>query len=200
MTRLPKAGTTKTRLIPALGAEGAASLHDKLARHTLTQAKAFCSKHGHQLVVRIAGGDAAEASEWLREPQSTYHPQCPGNLGDRLIEASQHAFASGADQVLIIGTDCPSIDAAVYSQAAEQLACHDLVVGPATDGGYYLIGLTRDCPSLFENIAWSTRHVLAQTETAARELGLTVGRLATLPDVDLPEDLPHAESILEKRI
>jgi len=200
MTRLPQAGQTKTRLIPALGAEGSAALHDRLARHTIGRAKAFCSNQKYRLIIRIAGGSAAAAQEWLGEPEIEYAEQSPGTLGDRLIEASESAFGAGAELVLVIGTDCPSINQSTYTQALEQLETRDLILGPAEDGGYYLIGFKQHSPALFQNINWSTETVLKETKNVAKKLGLSVGLGETFPDVDIPEDLPHAERELERGI
>ncbi|TVS11466.1 MAG: DUF2064 domain-containing protein, partial [Planctomycetaceae bacterium] len=104
--------------------------------------------------------------------------------------AIAEAFAAGADRVIVVGTDCPGITSALAEQAFERLATADLVVGPATDGGYYLLGLTRPISELFTGIAWGKETVLRETQQRAEQLGLAVCLLTPLSDVDRPEDLP----------
>jgi uncharacterized protein len=104
-------------------------------------------------------------------------------------------LGKGTGAAVIIGTDCPGLDTRLLAQTFEALQTSDLVLGPALDGGYYLIGLRRVIPDLFENIAWSTDRVLSQTLGIAQGLNLSIHLLPELPDIDRPEDLkflpPH---------
>ena len=195
-TRLPSEGRNKTRLIPALGAAGAALLHDRLARHTVRCAEAFClaSLQVH-LVIRLDGGSAEDGVAWLGHYD--FREQGEGDLGERLELAVNDAFAEGANKVLVIGTDCPELNVATLAEAMNVLEHHPLVFGPALDGGYYLLGLTKPCPQIFHNIAWGGAEVLAQSLAAAESAQRSVGLLAYLPDVDVPEDLPAAMLALE---
>jgi uncharacterized protein len=118
-----------------------------------------------------------------------YHDQGQGDLGARMAAAFQNSFDSGIDKVAIIGTDCPDLKAEIMSKAFDELDRSDLVLGPAQDGGYYLIGLRRSLPELFEGINWGTDEVLAQTRTITQNLGLNIAELPTLTDIDRPEDL-----------
>jgi len=111
------------------------------------------------------------------------------SLGARMAQAFAEAFGAGAGQVVIIGTDCPGLSAALLRQAFAQLVHHDLVVGPADDGGYYLLGMNRLRSELFANKAWSTTTVLPDTLADAARLGLRVAQLPTLHDVDSAQDL-----------
>ena len=104
------------------------------------------------------------------------------------------AFNKGAQEVVMIGIDCPNLSAEVLAQAFEKINNCDLLLGPAVDGGYYLIGLKRAIGELFINIDWGTSKVLQQTVDIAQQLNLSVGYLATLADVDRPEDLPIWEN------
>jgi rSAM/selenodomain-associated transferase 2/rSAM/selenodomain-associated transferase 1 len=140
------------------------------------------------MIVYFAGGDHERMRDLFGD-DITYRPQQGRDLGQRLIHAIEESFAAGAGQVLVIGTDAPELTPAILQQATAALEEHDLVVGPAIDGGYYLIGLTRCEPKLFQDIAWGTAAVLAQTLTAAHRLGFHVHRLPPLSDVDHPEDL-----------
>lgn len=126
--------------------------------------------------------------QWLGSDWN-YAVQSGDDLGQRMDAALQEAWAAGSRQVLIIGTDCPDLQVAHLQQAVAALRTSDLVLGPAVDGGYYLVGLRAPRSELFENIAWGTDAVLRQTLDVARRLRLSVQQLAILPDVDEPEDL-----------
>jgi hypothetical protein len=111
------------------------------------------------------------------------------DLGARMVRAFEETFARGYRRVVLIGTDVPTLPAYTVGEAFALLASHDLVLGPARDGGYYLIGLRHPTAELFEDIPWSTDHVLAATREKARERGLCTALLAQHRDVDTPEDL-----------
>jgi hypothetical protein len=186
--RYPEPGKVKTRLMPAVGADGAARIYREMAEHTLAQARAVAQMKGIALQLWFTGGNQEALQRWLGE-DLTYCSQPEGDLGHRLTYAFQSSFGAGHRAVAAIGTDCPSLNSAILLQAFEALENFELVLGPATDGGYYLIGLRRPIPELFRGIAWSTDQVLPQTEAMAEQLALTRYRLPTLTDVDHPEDL-----------
>lgn len=185
-TRYPEPGKTKTRLIPALGAEGAAVLQRQMTEHTLFQAKKL--QDSVSVEVRYTGSDRDRMQDWLGA-DLLYQLQGTGDLGDRMCQAFQDAFDAGMEQVVIVGIDCPDLDATQISKAIAALYDNDLVLGPATDGGYYLIGLSRLIPQLFVGITWGTAEVLQQTLEVARSLVLSLILLTPLDDVDRPEDL-----------
>jgi rSAM/selenodomain-associated transferase 1 len=106
-----------------------------------------------------------------------------------MTAAFQNSFNSGVEKTAIIGTDCPGLKAEIMAQAFEELSQHDLVLGPAKDGGYYLIGLRRSIPELFGDIQWGTSEVFACTRAIAQKLDLNIAYLPTLADIDRPEDL-----------
>lgn len=122
-------------------------------------------------------------------PGEDLWPQPAGDLGERMAAAFDEGFRRGARRVAIIGTDVPGAGRHHVLQALAALERHDVCVGPARDGGYYLLALGRPEPRLFEGIAWSTPEVLGQTLARAESLGLRVARLETLTDVDTLEDL-----------
>lgn len=195
-TRYPEAGKTKTRLIPALGEQGAADLQRQMTEHTLQQAIASLSETGLEpisLEVRFAGGDQQQMQAWLgdkfAEHHITYTSQGEGDLGDRMLRAFRDAFQAQMQRVIIIGIDCPDIDRSVLQPAFTQLKNHELILGVAADGGYYLIGLSRLIPELFTGIDWGTDRVLAQTLAIAENLGISRELLPELVDIDRPEDL-----------
>lgn len=194
-TRYPQPGKAKTRLIPALGATGAANLQRQMTEHTVAQVQALRESNPLSVEIWFAGtGPETEVADcqlmqaWLGS-KWTYQAQRGHDLGERLIQAIQTAFDQGMQRVITIGTDCPGLDSICMQQAFQALRQHDLVLGPATDGGYYLIGLRRFVPALFVGINWGSETVLRQTVEIAEKLGLTIAYLDPLTDVDHPEDL-----------
>jgi rSAM/selenodomain-associated transferase 1 len=197
-TRYPEVGKTKTRLIPALGAEGAATLQRQMTEFTLKQVEQWVDLHGNDLEgdrspapsveIRFAGGDRTLMQDWLGS-RWLYQPQATGDLGVRMRQALQFAFEQGSKRAVTIGIDCPQLDSATLAQAFQALQNHDLVLGPATDGGYYLIGLRSLVPELFRGIDWGTDQVFQQTVAVAEAKGLAIATLTPLTDVDRPEDL-----------
>lgn len=193
-TRYPEPGKTKTRLMPFLGAVEAANLHQKMTEHTLKNVRKLSLLRPNLLVeVCFVGGDLQLFQNWLGA-DLFYQEQGEGDLGDRLLKAAADSFNQGIEKVVIIGTDCPDLDVNFLSQSFDNLAqnnspLHDLVLGEAIDGGYYLIGLKRSIPELFTGISWGTNKVLQQTLTIADQLNLSVKILPPLADIDRPEDM-----------
>ncbi len=196
MTRLPRIGRNKTRLIPALGPEGASKLHHRLARHTIGRASAFARETGARLTIHLEGGTPIDGREWLGPCDC--REQSPGDLGQRMRHACAVAFSEGAEKVLVIGTDCPDITSDTFTTAFQALEETDLVFGPAHDGGYYLVGMATPAESIFQEIPWGSESVLAASLAAAKSAGLTTSSLTTLSDIDLPEDLPDGLASLDR--
>jgi uncharacterized protein len=187
-TRYPEVGKVKTRLIPALGEAGAMALHRQMAEHTLAQVQKLQVYRPVDVEVRFTGGDRDRMQNWLGH-HFTYVPQGEGDLGERLVRSLQSAFTDGAESIVVIGTDCPDLNTALMAQAFDALQNQALVLGGASDGGYYLIGLRQLVPQLFQGIAWSTAEVFQQTIAIAQTLNLQFTTLPTLSDVDRPEDV-----------
>jgi len=187
-TRYPRPGDVKTRLIPALGAEGAAELQRVMTQHTMNWARELAARMAVSVEVHYDGGTHADMRNWLGR-DLIHRPQTAGNLGRRMADAFRQAFDEGAGRVVIVGTDCPGITARLAGDAFVALDGADLALGPARDGGYYLIGLRKPALELFAGIRWGTGEVLERTLSAARELGLSHELLESLADVDRPEDL-----------
>ena len=187
-TRYPLAGRTKTRLIPALGAAGAADLQRQMTEHLVTRFRRFCAERQLSLEVHFAGGSCAQMVDWLG-PELAMVPQHEGELGERLRLALSRAFADGRQRVVIIGSDCPALGEREVGQAMRLLETHDVAIGPAVDGGYYLIGLSGLHECLFENVPWGTDRVLAVTRAIALQNNLSMALLDPLADIDRPEDL-----------
>jgi rSAM/selenodomain-associated transferase 1 len=183
--KAPVPGAVKTRLAALLGPEGAAGLQSGLVRHALSAAthsrvgpvELWCSPdETHPFFERCA-----------REFGVTLERQRGEDLGQRM----RHAFASSHARdyaLILIGADCPALDAAALQSAAAALRGHDAVIAPAEDGGYVLVGLSRPVPELFETIAWGESAVMAQTRLRLSQSGASWMELPTLWDIDRPED------------
>lgn len=192
-TRYPEPGTTKTRMIPELGKEGAAELQRQMTEHIISRAKALGGKKSVPVEVRYEGGSERLMAQWLG-PGLSYSRQGSGDIGLRMGRALQDALGQGCETAVIIGADIPDITTDILQGAFAALCKNDLVLGPASDGGYYLIGVHRRSfkhwhPHLFCGIKWGTEHVLPQTLEIADHLKITYNLLPTLRDVDRPEDL-----------
>ena len=211
-TRYPEPGTTKSRMIPALGAEGAADLQRRMTDHLVAKVKTLMEQQSLTGEIRFDGGSERLMRDWLG-PSFTYRRQGRGNIGGRMERALVDGFQSGFTSIVIIGSDIPDISNAIIDRAFQELEKTNLVLGPAGDGGYYLIGFRKTgadqaYPELFEGISWGTNRVLSQTIAAANHLGIGYALLDTLKDVDRPEDLiiweravrPKPDVATQKRI
>ena len=187
-TRYPEPGRTKTRLIPVLGPHGAANLQKQMTEHLLARTTSFVSDRRVDMEVRYEGGNRALMEGWLGSHIS-YRSQGRGDLGSRMAQAFSQAFKQGKKRVVIAGSDCPGINEATVRNAFDLLDQFDLVLGPANDGGYYLIGLRQEEPRLFENVPWGAAEVGARTLEIADQLGLCWVKVEPLNDVDRAEDI-----------
>jgi len=189
-TRYPEPGFTKTRLISALGEDGAAALQKELTEQTVQKIDQLVKTSTVEPVIYFEGGDLASMQNWLGH-ERLYKMQGHGNLGEKLKKSFDDAFSAGAQRVVTIGCDCPDLTKEHIGRAFDALYLKDLVIGPATDGGYYLIGKQRPLDALFEGIPWGTDKVLETTICLAQQLCLSIEILEELRDVDRPEDLKY---------
>ncbi len=196
-TRFPIPGKTKTRLIPSLGEWEAADLQRRMTKRTLGICQRYIAGVDVSFTVFFEGGNENLMSRVFGK-EIHYQRQKQGDLGKRMDWAFRKAFKSGDQKVVLIGTDCPGIDEKILKEAFDALNHHDVVFGPAIDGGYYLIGMTGSPLGMFENIPWGTSQVLDQSIKAAQKIDLSIGFLEPLEDVDRPEDLPVWEQALKK--
>ena len=187
--RFPTPGKAKTRLIPQLGKESAAQIHRELAEFTLRLARGVKSTADLTPVVSCHGGTLEEFQNWLGD-KNYYIEQPEGNLGEKIAQTFQSTFTEGASKVIIIGTDCPELTVEILKQAFVELESKDLVLGPAKDGGYYLIGLSSFFGELFQDISWGEKTVFTTTMEIADKHLISTGLLPMLNDIDRPEDLP----------
>jgi rSAM/selenodomain-associated transferase 1 len=186
--RAPVAGRVKTRLAAEIGAEAALCVYRRLAEHAVGEARAVAGNVA--LRIHFTPADAGGAVRAWLGGGAEYLPQAEADLGGRMEAAFRAAFASGHHRVVIIGSDLPGLTAGLLRDAFDLLESHPVVLGPARDGGYYLLGLTTMLPDLFRDIPWSTGAVLDATVRRLAALGITPARLPVLGDVDVAADLP----------
>lgn len=209
-TKYPTPGYAKTRLIPAVGAERASDISRQLTERIVSVVRSLLlsSPLASSPISRIHyasntddADDENRMREWLSEPHAAvsrrevFLRQSKGDLGYRLKAAFAASFRDDARKVVVVGADIPEIDIEVLQQAFTKLDYFDVVIGPAQDGGYYLLGMKQLHPLLFRGVPWSTDRVFEVTMRVAKEEGLSVVELPTLRDVDLPDDLPYFDSL-----
>ena len=186
MAKAPAPGLAKTRLIPALGPERAALLARRMLLHTIREAQA-----ANVGAVELCASPAVTDPLWCTLdplPAVAWTTQVQGDLGERMANAAARTLAGGLG-VLLVGTDCPKLQAEDFRAAAHALGQHDAVLRPTADGGYALLALGRYHPSLFEDIPWSTDEVARITLARLSGLGWTVHLGAKVRDIDEPGDL-----------
>lgn len=184
--RAPVPGNVKTRLIPLLGAHGAAALQRRLTEHAL--AVAHESGIGPVELWCTPSIDDAFFQTCRERFKTELHPQCEGDLGMRMLDAFENALGRSR-HALLTGSDCPSMTAADLWTAVRALRDgRDAVFCPVEDGGYTLIGLTHAMPALFEAMTWGTDIVMEETRQRLRNLGWRWHELPTHWDLDRPED------------
>lgn len=203
-TKYPIAGFAKTRLIPSLGPEGAAEVSRKLSERCMQSVRDYVqyipSTSSVSIRIFYTGKDADPVAmeRWLgRESYEVFLPQCEGDLGLKMSTAFESSFAAGATKTIIVGTDIPEMSANVLRTAFAQLEENDVVVGPAVDGGYYLLGMRSMYQELFENIQWSTANVLKETKDRAQRSNLVLSELNLLRDIDVPNDLAYLSRFID---
>jgi hypothetical protein len=181
--RWPAPGEVKTRLSPALPASLACDLYRAMLEDALALA---AEASADERFLYWAGAPAARDAP---PPGFEVRDQKGDDLGARLALAFDDLLRAPGDRAVILGADCPALEAATLRAAFDALEAHDAVLGPARDGGYTLVGLARRAPELFRDIEWSTPRVLDQTLERAARAGLSVSLLPALDDLDTPEDL-----------
>jgi rSAM/selenodomain-associated transferase 1 len=192
--KAPVAGQAKTRLMPALGAEGSARLAQQLLMHAVQQAAQVPWASLELCVSPDTSHPAfAQAQNIARNTGYAHWDlslQGDGDLGQRMHRALLRGL-SRHTAVMLMGTDAPGLNATVLQEAAQALMTHDAVFVPALDGGYALVGLRRPAPELFEGMVWSTPEVMAETRIRAHQAGLLWCELAPVHDLDEPTDFQH---------
>ena len=181
--RAPELGKVKTRLAEAVGPEVALEIYIHLLQHT----RQVTEKLDTDRAVYFAD-DKVDDGMWPKDIYQ-HHLQTPGDLGQKMQAAFEEAFAAGYTSVLIIGSDCKQLTQEIIEEAFNALQTHEVVIGPALDGGYYLLGMHKLYPELFQNKVWSTSTVFAETLYDVERLHLSHKLLPELSDVDHIEDV-----------
>lgn len=187
--RYPVPGGTKTRLIPLMGAARAADFQRDLTESILRTDRLVARRRPVDLEACFEGGSPARLRRWLGQ-DVIVSEQRSGNLGERMKAAFLQAFRQGAQQVILHGTDIPDLTPHHIDEAFDALKGHDLVLGPSTDGGYWLIGLKKPA-DLFDRMEWGSSSVFDKTVAAAQGQGLSVHVLTPLTDMDTGEVVRH---------
>ena len=182
-------GKVKTRLASEMGEARALEIYRHLVQSTYSVLE--------DVAVPVWTYFSDFIPETVNPPIAKRFVQEGQNLGERMAHAFARSFESGMDKVVLIGTDCPTLQSHHLHEAFEALTHSDLVLGPATDGGYYLIGMKRRADYLFEGITWSTSQVLSETLNVASQNGLTTTLLQELNDIDTQEDWERYTSQIE---
>jgi len=184
--RNPKPGFVKTRLAATVGDDNAMAIYNRLAHHTRKITEGLALDKIVYYSEQIDSSDTWPNDVYLKASQE-------GNdLGDRMANAFTEGFRKGYERICIIGTDCFELTSDIISQAYAELQTSDAVIGPALDGGYYLLGMRKFHRNLFLNKQWSTDNVLHETLKDFQLLGLTCTKLPALRDVDTEDDLPDS--------
>lgn len=192
-TRYPAPGTTKTRLIPALGPLGSALLQKKMTEKIISEATKLYQQSNIPSDIFFSGGNEVQMKTWLGPHH--YIKQGKGDLGQKMGEAFRHGFEeNGAHGILLVGSDLPELSFKILQNAINLLQRDRVVLGPTFDGGYYLIGFMKEnsdtlCPQIFYNMPWSTDKVFEETVRRVKSVGLSIVSLPTLHDIDTPADL-----------
>ncbi len=181
--RPPEPGKVKTRLAAVIGAEKALQVYIFLLKHTA----GLVSSLGIQLFVFYAGDVVAH--DMFTGPQVTKLQQGEGDLGERMDAAFTEVFSRGFGQAVIIGSDCYELTSDIILEGLSLLQQTDLVIGPARDGGYYLLGMNQPLKSVFDAIAWSSQTVFRDTMARAAREDCSVSLLQVLTDVDQAADI-----------
>jgi rSAM/selenodomain-associated transferase 1 len=199
MAKAPVPGSVKTRLAGLLDAEAAAALHRAFVEDTV----AALAASGEDSTERWLACSPAASSPFFHDLAARYPirliDQGPGDLGIRMSRLQEAFFARGCARVIFLGSDSPTLPARTVTRAVTFLKQYPVVLGPAEDGGYYLLGTTESTPMLFEDIPWGTPAVLEVTRARLKSMNLPWHELPTWWDVDRPEDLRRLRKVLAAR-
>lgn len=192
-TRYPVAGKAKTRLIPAVGEGGAAKIHKLLAQKTVATIASVAKNNANvDFIISYTGAEKGDFQNWLGNENIIFQKQIEGDLSDRLLAMVKPA------PVIFFGSDTPDLNQTHVNDAVNALRTYDVVVGPALDGGYYLIGMNLVYDELLRDMPWSSDQVLPETLRRCDAMGLKVHMLGPLSDCDEAEDLKRWDWLLSE--
>ena len=185
--RHPEAGKVKTRLAATIGNDAALSIYTQLVKHTVSITKDLPVDKFVFYADEVVPEDLWPAAHYFKDIQK-------GNdLGDRMKHGFDSIFRKGYNMAVVIGTDCPGLSAPALMDAFDSLNTHDVVIGPAVDGGYYILGMKQPWPPLFKDIRWSTSSVFDETLKRCSALPLKYTLLPVLQDIDEEKDLKQSK-------
>ncbi len=187
-SKYPRKGEVKTRLAKTLGNDFATLFYKNCAEHTFAETLKLATKNVTPFLFYSNQKDKQKINSWVNK-KFTLYSQAGGDLGERMKNAFNSIFSLGIEKVIIIGSDLPDISAKIISDAFDLLDSNDVVIGPAFDGGYYLLGLNKMVTALFEGISWSSSEVLNSTISKLNSLNLTYHLLPKLLDIDTEADI-----------
>jgi len=185
--KYPEAGKVKTRLAKDVGDDEAARIYSHMALNIIEGA--IDPQSYNTIIFYDPPEKEKEIKNWIGKKEVQYLPQIGNTLGDRISNAFKEVYSNGADKTVIIGTDCLEVTSEIINKAISLLGETQVVLGPAEDGGYYLLALNQDRPQIFQDINWSTEHVLNQTVSKIVENKLNYQKLKTLKDIDTVDDI-----------
>ncbi len=198
LAKYPKAGKVKTRLARDIGAEGAEEIYRTIAERVFSNTSPAAGDYFERLVFYSPPEAKAGFEQWV--PGEKLLPQRGGDIGEIMWNAIRDLFESGAEKAVISGADVPDINRDIIKEAFLKLEDSDVVIGPAEDGGYYLIGVKALYSEIFEGIPWSTKKVFEETVKIIERIGLRYSTLSTLYDVDRREDIIRYVNLLPSRL
>lgn len=185
--KLPRAGDVKTRLGEAIGMQEAAEIYKHFAEHAFTLGQQLLEKETKVYVFYDPAASLDEMRSWVG-PLFQLIPQEGTTLGDRMLHAFEVTFAEGSKRTVIIGTDVPELDILTLERAFSALGDYDIVIGPSSDGGYYLLGMNAPTRELFDGVAWSSETVYHENIQRLHRLNLSFAELDKLADIDTIAD------------
>lgn len=192
--KYPEEGNVKTRLAADIGNKHAVDVYIRITKNIINR----LSTGSYDITICFDPAEKVnEIKSWIEKPDFNYVPQKGDNLGLRMVNAFEDSFLEGYNKTAIIGTDCPDLTNDLLTNSFDTLDNSDLVLGPSTDGGYYLIGLCDPRNSLFEDINWSTDKVLRQTIKKATALKLNYKLLDFKTDIDTAPDLNEHRYLID---
>jgi len=192
--KFPEPGKVKTRLAKDIGPDAAARVCREIAEYVLKRTSPEGSGY-HRIIFFSPETMTQRFSEWM--PDEVLRAQTGGDVGERMDNALKELFDLGAEKAIVVGSDIPGLHRGIIDQAFQELDSGDVVIGPAMDGGYYLIGMKSPNPEIFRNISWGTEKVFKETVTIIEKKGLSYGVVATLFDVDDLDDFTRAMELLK---
>jgi len=185
----PELGKCKTRLAATVGNEKALTFYKNMLKHTKD---VVADANAHKYIFYSSFIDTYDL--WPENESFSKHLQSEGDLGDKMFKAFEQGFADCYQNICIIGSDCYALDAQMINKAFETLQRNKAVIGPSTDGGYYLLGMSQLIPEVFQNKQWSTETVTADTEADLKQLNYSYKKLPALTDIDNEDDLKTIDS------